>query len=67
MLLEVQREVSTVGDNLGSHVICWCLSIGSPQSTQPSTKKLLIYSSSRIWYQPTLPKRIYGQRKMRGT
>ncbi len=26
MLLEVQCEVSTVGDDLGCHVICWCLS-----------------------------------------
>ncbi len=24
MLLEVQCEVSTVSDDLGSHVICWC-------------------------------------------
>ncbi len=24
MLLEVQCEVSTVSDNLGCHVICWC-------------------------------------------
>ncbi len=26
MLLEVQCEVSTVSDNLGCHVICWCWS-----------------------------------------
>ncbi len=26
MLLEVQCEVSTVGDDLGCHVICWCWS-----------------------------------------
>ncbi len=26
MLLEVQCEVSTVSDDLGSHVICWCWS-----------------------------------------
>ncbi len=26
MLLEVQCEVSTVSDDLGCHVICWCLS-----------------------------------------
>ncbi len=26
MLLEVQCEVSTVRDDLGCHVICWCLS-----------------------------------------
>ncbi len=24
MLLEVQCEVSTVSDDLGCHVICWC-------------------------------------------
>ncbi len=27
MLLEVQCEVSTVSDDLGCHVICWCWSI----------------------------------------
>ncbi len=26
MLLEVQCEVSTVSDDLGCHVICWCWS-----------------------------------------
>ncbi len=26
MLLEVQCEVSTVSDDLGCHVICWCCS-----------------------------------------
>ncbi len=28
MLLEVQCEVSTVSDDLGCHVICWCWSTG---------------------------------------
>ncbi len=43
MLLEVQCEVSTVSDNLGCHVICWCWSnvFWSPQSTQPSTRNFL--------------------------
>ncbi len=43
MLLEVQCEVSTVSDDLGCHVICWCWSnvFWSPQSTQPSTRKFL--------------------------
>ncbi len=43
MLLEVQCEVSTVSDDLGCHVICWCWSnvIWSAQSTQPSTRKFL--------------------------
>ncbi len=37
MLLEVQCEVSTVSDDLGCHVICWCWS--TVFSTQPSTRK----------------------------
>ncbi len=41
MLLEVQCEVSTVSDDLGCHVICWCWSavFSEVQSTQPSTRK----------------------------
>ncbi len=43
MLLEVQCEVSTVSDDLGCHVICWCwftvFSVHSPQSMQASTRK----------------------------
>ncbi len=41
MLLEVQSEVSSVSDDLGCHVICWCwihCVFWSPQSTQPSTR-----------------------------
>ncbi len=40
-LLEVQCEVSTVSDDLGCHVICWCWSIvfSEVQSTQPSARK----------------------------
>ncbi len=33
MLLEVQCEVSTVSDDLGSHVICWCWSTVFSEST----------------------------------
>ncbi len=40
-LLEVQCDVSTVSDDLGCHVICWCWStvFSEVQSTQPSTRK----------------------------
>ncbi len=43
MFLEVQCEVSTVSDELGCHVICWCWSTvfsWSPQSTQPYQEML---------------------------
>ena len=45
-LLEVQFKVSTVGDGLGSHVICWCWStvFSGPRSAQPSARKF--YSTS---------------------
>ncbi len=33
MLLEVQCEVSTVSDDLGCHVICWCWSTVFSEST----------------------------------
>ncbi len=33
MLLKVQREVSTVSDDLGCHVICWCWSTVFSEST----------------------------------
>ncbi len=33
MLLEVQCEISTVSDDLGCHVICWCLSTVFSEST----------------------------------
>ncbi len=37
MLLEVQWEVSTVSDDLGCHVICWCWStVFSEVHSQPS-------------------------------
>ncbi len=37
MLLEVQCEVSTVSDDLGCHVICWCWStVFSEVHSQPS-------------------------------
>ncbi len=41
MLLEVQCEVSTVSDDFGCHVICWCWStvFSEVQSTQSSTRK----------------------------
>ncbi len=62
MLLEVQCEVSTVSDDLGCHVICWCWStvfseVHSQRSHLPSTfMKMLISFSSRTWHLPTLPK-----------
>ncbi len=41
MLIEVQCEVSTVSDDLGCHVICWCWStvFSEVHSQQPSTRK----------------------------
>ncbi len=67
MLLEVQCEVSTVSDDLGSHVICWCWStvfseVHSQRSHLPGNlehflfMETLISFSSRTWHLPTLPK-----------
>lgn len=42
-LPEVQCEVSTLSDDSGRHVICWCCStvfLSSPDSTQASTRRL---------------------------
>ncbi len=41
MLLEVQCEVSTVSDDLGCHVTCWC----EPKSSQLKETKDLNYFS----------------------
>ncbi len=69
-LLEVQCEVSTVSDDLGCHVICWCWStvfseVYSQHSHLPGNIRalllltsfmgMLISFSSRIWLLPTLP------------
>lgn len=41
-LFQVKGEVSTVSDDLGFHVICWCWSsvLSRPESTQVSTRML---------------------------
>ncbi len=68
MLLEVQCEVSTVSDDLGCHVICWCWStvfseVHSQRRHLPgnfsaltSFMEMLISFSSRTWHLPKLPK-----------
>ncbi len=43
MLLEVQCEVSTVGDDLGCHVICWCWSIVFYQVNAAIYQEILEY------------------------
>ncbi len=51
MLLEVQCEVSTVSDDFGCHVICWCWStvFSEVQSTQPSTRNFRALHASFCW------------------
>ncbi len=67
MLLEVQCEVSTVSDDLGCHVICWCWStvfseVHSQRSHLPGNFRALHASFCwqalwRCWFHlPTLPK-----------
>ncbi len=63
MLLEVQCEVSTVSDDLGCHVICWCWSTSTRRfwSTLSfhlltNCMEMLISFSSKIQHLPTLPK-----------
>ncbi len=41
MLLEVQCEVSTVSDDLGCHVICWCWSTVFSEAHSQSTRTIL--------------------------
>ncbi len=70
-VLEVQCEVSTVSDDLGCRVICWCWStvfseVHSQRSIYQnilehfllltSFMEMLISFSSRTWHLPTLPK-----------
>ncbi len=60
ILLEVQCEVSTVSDDLGYNVICWCWStvfseVHSKRSHLPGNFRAL-HASFWIWHLPTLPK-----------
>ncbi len=71
MLLEVQCEVSSVSEDLGCHIICWCWSnvfseVHNQRSHLPrnlgalhvliSFMEMLISFSSKTWHLPTLPK-----------
>ncbi len=55
MLLEVQCEVSTVSDDLGCHVICWCWStvfseVHSQRSHLPGNFRALMLPSADKLY-----------------
>ncbi len=72
MLLEVQCEVSTVSDDLGCHVICWCWSTVFSKSTvnaaiyQEILEHFMLPSADKLYgdddfifqqdFQPTLSK-----------
>ncbi len=54
MLLEVQCEVSTVSDDLGCHVICWCWStvfseVHSQRSHLPGNFRALHTSADKLY------------------
>ncbi len=61
MFLEVQREVSTVSDGLGCHVICWCWSTVFSEVHSQRNQEILEHFmlpsaySSRTRHLPTLP------------
>ncbi len=54
MLLEVQCEVSTVSDDLGCHVICWCWStvlneVHSQRSHQEILEHFMLPSADKLY------------------
>ncbi len=54
MLLEVQCEVSTVSDDLGCHVICWCWStvfseVHSQRSHLPILEHFMLPSADKLY------------------
>ncbi len=54
MLLEVQCEVSTVSDDLGCHVICWCW------STVFSEVNTAIYQEILVHFMLPSADKLYG-------
>ncbi len=57
MLLEVQCEVSTVSDDLGCHVICWC---GSHCVFLKSTVNAAIYQEMLKHFMLPSADKLYG-------
>ncbi len=50
MLLEVQREVSTVSDDLGCHVICWRWSTGFSEEIYQGILEHFMLASADKFY-----------------
>ncbi len=63
-LLEVQCEVSTVSDDLGCHVICWCWSTVFSEIyshlLQPSTRNAAIYQEILEHFMLPSADKLYG-------